>query len=409
MPSKGLLRPPETLAESRRVPGAAEAADGPLAVPSVLKRRDEIINDLDDSLQVPWLDGKGIALLRGRARFSAERVLEVDGERIEARRAVILATGSTSLLPPIPGLRESRPWTNREITTAKQVPGRLVMVGGGVVGAEMSQAWQALGSAVTLIEGEGHLLPREETFACELVTDALTDLGVDIRTGQRAERVQRTGDTVRVTLSDGAEVEGDEVVVAVGRRPRSRDIGLDAAGLDGDAPLETDEHMCVAGAPWLYAIGDVNGRAMFTHMGKYHGRLAADHILGRPSATAHGAEGARSPRVIFTDPQVAAVGHTTRSAEEAGLDVQVVDVETSNNAGGAFYGRGAPGITRVLADRSRGVLVGATFTGSEITDMLHAATVAIVGEVTVARLRHAVPAYPTRSELWLQVLDELEV
>ena len=407
MPSKALLRPGETLAESRRIPGAAEAVTGRLSVPSVLERRDAIIHDLDDAGQLPWLEERGIALLRGVTRLVGERELEVGGERVHARRAVMLATGSSAFLPPIPGLAEIRPWTNREITTAGEAPERLIMMGGGVVGVEMAQAWQTLGSRVTVIEGEERLIAREEPFASELVADALIELGVDVRIRNRVERVERSGDTVAATLTDGSTVEGDELVVAVGRRPRLAELGLDAIGLDGQRPLETDEHLRVAGLPWLYAIGDVNGRALYTHMGKYQGRVAADHLLGRPSATAHGADGPRSPRVIFTDPQVAGVGHTTTSAADAGLDVIVADVQTSGNAGGSFFGRGAPGVTRLLADRARGVLVGATFTGAEVAEMLHAATVAIVGEVPLERLAHAVPSFPTRSELWLEALDQL--
>jgi dihydrolipoamide dehydrogenase len=407
MPSKALLRPGELLAESRRIPGAAEAVTGTLSVPSVLERRDQIIHHLEDAAQLPWLEDRGIALLRGAARLVGERELEVGGQRVQARRAVVVATGSSAFLPPIPGLAESRPWTNRKITTADEAPERLIMMGGGVVGVEMSQAWQSLGSQVTLIEAGERLIAREEAFASELVTEALADLGVDVRTRNRVERVERSGATVSVTLTDGSTVEGDELVVAVGRRPRLAELGLDAIGLDGTEPLETDVHLRVTGLPWLYAIGDVNGRALYTHMGKYQGRVAADHLLGQPSATAHGADGARAPRVIFTDPQVAGVGHTTASATDAGLDVIVADVQTSGNAGGSFFGRGAPGITRLLADRARGVLVGATFTGAEVAEMLHAATIAIVAEVPLERLAHAVPAFPTRTELWLQALDEL--
>ena len=408
MPSKALLRPGEALAESRRIPGAAEAMTGTLSVASALERRNEIIHDLDDAVQLPWLEERDIALVRGAARLVGERQIEVGDERLEARRAVILATGSAALLPPIRGLGESRPWTNREITTADRAPERLIIMGGGVVGVEMAQAWQTLGSQVTLIEGEERLIPREEAFAAELVTDALAELGVDIRTSQLAEGVERRGDTVSVTLSDGSLVDGNELVVAVGRRPRLGDLGLETIHLDPDHPLETDEHLRVVGVPWLYALGDVNGRALYTHMGKYQARAAADHLLGHPSALRHGADGTGSPRVIFTDPQVAGVGHTTLSAADAGLDVIVADVQTSGNAGGAFFGRGAPGITRLIADRGRGVLVGATFTGAEVAEMLHAATIAVVAEVPLERLAHAVPAFPTRSELWLDALEQID-
>ena len=407
MPSKALLRPGELLAESRRIPGAAEAVNGSLSVSAVLERRDQIIHDLDDAAQLPWLEDRGITLLRGTARLVGERELEVGGERLQARRAVMLATGSEAFLPPIPGLAESRPWTNREITTADDAPERLILMGGGVVGVEMAQAWSTLGSEVTLIEAAGRLIAREEPFAGELVAGALAELGVDVRTSRSVERAERAGDVVTVTLSDGSTVEGDELVVAVGRRPRLAGIGVETLGLDARRPLETDEHLCVMGVPWLYAIGDVNGRALYTHMGKYQARVAADHLLGHPSATGHGADGALAPRVIFTDPQVAAVGHTTMSAADAGLDELVADVETSGNAGGSFFGRGAAGVTRLLADRARGVLIGATFTGAEVAEMLHAATIAVVGEVPLAQLAHAVPAFPTRSELWLGALEQL--
>lgn len=405
MPSKALLRPAETLAETRRIPGAAEAADGELDVPAALKRRDEVIHDLDDASQLPWLKDHGIELLRGRGELTGERRLRVGDEEIEARKAVILASGSSATLPPIDGLADARPWTNREVTTAKEAPGRLVIVGGGVVGVEMAQAWASLGSQVGLIEGMSRLLPREEVFACEQVTAALEELGVDILCGGRATAVERRDGRVHVTCEGGATAEGDEVLVAAGRTPNVGELGLNALFIDADAPLETDRHLRVAGHPWLYAIGDVNGRALFTHMGKYQARIASDHILGRDSTHDHGADGKRSPRVIFTDPQVAAVGHTLASAQEAGIDARAIDVPTSGNAGGSFYGRGAAGTARVVVDEHRGTIVGATFTGAEIADFIHAATIAIVGEVPMERLRHAVPSFPTRSELWLNLLE----
>ncbi|HWT24157.1 MAG TPA: NAD(P)/FAD-dependent oxidoreductase [Solirubrobacteraceae bacterium] len=409
MPSKALLRPGEALEEARRLPGAAEAAGGDLDVGAVLRRRDEVIHDLDDSAQLPWLEDRGIALYRGRGRLAGERRVVVGETEIEASRAVILAGGTTPAMPPIEGLAEASPWTNRDATTAKAVPGRLVIMGGGVVGVEMAHAYATLGSAVTLIEGERRLLPREEEYACVELTEALAELGVDIRTSQKAERVRREGDEVHVTLADGSTVAGDELLVAVGRRPQVGDLGLEHAGLhDAGGFVEVDEHARVPGVEWLYAIGDLNGRAQFTHMAKYQARVAADHLLGRDTAADHGADGPLAPRVIFTDPQVAAVGHTTKTAEAAGLAPRVVDVPTSGNAGGSFYGRGARGTTRFLVDEDRGVLIGATIVGSEVADFLHAATIAIVGEVPIARLRHAVPAFPTRSEIWLKLLEEVD-
>jgi pyruvate/2-oxoglutarate dehydrogenase complex dihydrolipoamide dehydrogenase (E3) component len=321
---------------------------------------------------------------------------------------VILAGGTTPAMPPIDGLADAGPWTNRDATTAKAVPGRLVIMGGGVVGVEMAQAYASLGAHVTLIEGERRLLPREEEFACEQVTDALVELGVDVRTGRNAAKVERTGGTLRVGLDDGSTVECGQLIAALGRRPHTDELGVDTVGLEPGEYIEVDENMQVPGHDWLYAIGDVNGRALYTHMGKYQARLAAEHILGNPSAAEHGADGRQSPRVVFTDPQVAAVGHTEQSAKAAGLDVHVLDVGTSANAGGSYYGRNAPGTSRLLVDKERDVIVGATITGAEVADFLHAATIAIVGEIPMGRLWHATPSFPTRSELWLNLMAEWE-
>ena len=405
MPSKALLRPAEVLAEVARIPGAAEAVTGALHVQAVLDRRNEVIHDLDDSSQLPWIEDRGIALFRGRGRVVGERRVRVGDEEIEARRAVMLAGGTLPALPPIPGLDSFQPWTNRDATTTKRIPERLVIVGGGVVGSEMSQAFQSLGAKVTLVEGERRLLPREEEFACAQVTEALEGHGVDIRTGQKAASFERTDDgTITVEMGDGSTAVGDQVLVALGRTPQTEQLGLEDLGFPAGEYVETDENLSVPGHPWLYAIGDVNGRALFTHMGKYQARVACDHLLGKPSAAAHGADGPLSPRLIFTDPQVGAVGHTTDTARAAGLEVKVIDAPTSGNAGGSFYGRNAPGTARFVVDERRGVLVGATITGSEAVDFLHAATIAVVGEVPLERLRHAVPAFPTRSEIWLKLL-----
>jgi pyruvate/2-oxoglutarate dehydrogenase complex dihydrolipoamide dehydrogenase (E3) component len=410
MPSKALLRPYEALAEALRIPGAAEAVTGSLDAPAVLRRRDEVIHDLDDSVQLPWLEDRGVVLVRGVGALSDERRVRVGDEEIEANRAVILAPGSLPSMPPIEGLSAIEDaWTNREATTAEAIPERLLVMGGGVVGVEMSQAFQTLGSQVTLIEGERRLLPREEEYACAQVTEALAGYGVDIRTGQRATRVEERDGAVVVTTADGRTAEGDTLLVALGRTPQTRGLGLDVVGLPDDRPVHVDAHMRVPEHPWLYAIGDVNGRALFTHMGKYQGRIAADHIHGLDVALSHGADGPLSPRVIFTEPQVAAVGHTSDTAADAGLLIDVVETTTSGNAGGSFYGRGAPGTARLLIDRERRIVVGATITGAEVGEMLHAATIAIVAEVPLERLRHAVPCFPTRSEIWLALLERAGV
>ena len=400
MPSKALLRPVELANEVRRVPGLDVA---PIDAAAVLKRRDEVIHGLDDSSQVPWLEGHGVTLIRGRARLSGEKQVEVEGqESLLARKAVVVATGSVALIPDIPGLRESRPWTNKQATTASTVPPRLVILGGGVVGVEMAQAWGSLGSAVTLVHRGQRLIAREEHFASEQVLGSLRDLGVDVRLGTTVTRVARA-DRFSLELDDGTTVEAEQVLVAIGRKPGTEGIGLEALGIETDGPLKVGDDLRVPGHEWLYAIGDVNGRALLTHMGKYQGRLAADTILGRTVELR--SDGERSPRVIFTDPQVGAVGLTLAAAQEAGLRVRHVDVETSGNAGGSFVGHDAPGTARLVVDEDRHVVVGATITGAEIAEALHAATIAVVAEVSLDDLWHAVPSFPTRSELWLQLLE----
>jgi pyruvate/2-oxoglutarate dehydrogenase complex dihydrolipoamide dehydrogenase (E3) component len=414
MPSKALLRPGEILAEARRVPGAREAASGALDVEAVVRRRDEVIHDLDDSAMLPWLEERGVQVVRGHGRLDGERrvrVTRAEGNRpgdspldtaLQARRAVVLAVGSRPLVPPIAGLSEARPWTNRDATTARTVPGRLAILGGGVVAAEMAQAYTSLGSQVTVVERGERLLAREEPFASEQVASALRSAGADLRFRVSATAVSRNG-FVRLELDDGSSVEADELLVATGRKLATDDLGLETVGLEPGAAVEVDESLRSTRHDWLWAIGDSNGRALLTHMGKYQGRLAADGVLGRPQRLL--ADGPRSPRVIFTDPQVAAVGWTLAGAKEQGLQVRAVDVGTSDNAGGSFVGRGAPGTARLVVDEERRLVVGATITGAEVAEALHAATIAVIGEVPLDRLWHAVPCFPTRSELWLRLLE----
>lgn len=409
MPSKALLRPAEAIEEARRIPGAREASAGEIDVEAVLRRRDEIIHDLDDSVQIPWLEERSVTVVRGRGRLAGERRVRVGSELLAARRAVIVAVGTGPVLPPIPGLAEAAPWTNREATTAKAAPERLLVLGGGVVGVELAQAWASLGSAVTLVERGDQLLAREEPFAGTEVAAALRRRGVDVRTGVAAVAVERRGGDVTVELDDGERVTADELLVAVGRRPPTEDLGLETVGLEAGAHLHVDDGMRVPGTDWLYAVGDVNGRSLLTHMGKYQAWVAAENILGGDERVATNAQGPLSPRVVFTDPQVAAVGHTLASAQEAGLPVMAVDYPTYGVAGSSFYGRKAPGTARVVIDLEREILVGATFTGPDVAELLHAATIAIVGEVPIARLRHAVPSFPTRSEVWLRLLETYEV
>jgi pyruvate/2-oxoglutarate dehydrogenase complex dihydrolipoamide dehydrogenase (E3) component len=401
MPSKALLRPGQVAAEAHRVRGVR--VDG-LDVEAIFARRDEVVHDLDDSVQLPWLEDRGITLVRGRGRLSGDRTVEVGDETLVARTAVIVATGTEPVIPPIPGLREAQPWTNREAVTAHEAPESLVVLGGGTVGVEMADAYASFGSKVTVIEAGPRVLAREEPFAGDEVCAAFAEAGILVRADTRATAVSRADGRVTVELDDGSSVAADEILVAVGRRTLSADMGLESLGLEGGRPIEVDESLRVPGHDWLYVIGDANGRALLTHMGKYQGRIVADRILGRDVPLR--SDGPLSPRVTFTDPQVAAVGHTLASAREAGIDARAVDVPTGANAGGSFVGKGAPGTARIVVDEERRVIVGATFTGPEVAEALHAATIAVVGEVSLDDLWHAVPCFPTRSELWLKLLEE---
>jgi pyruvate/2-oxoglutarate dehydrogenase complex dihydrolipoamide dehydrogenase (E3) component len=407
MPSKALLRPGELLAEARRIPGVAEAVTGDIDVQAVLRRRDEITHDGDDSGMVPWLEDRNCTVVRGPGRLDGERRVVVGDDVLVAGRAVVVATGSSPFMPPIDGLREAKSWTNREATTAKSVPGRLAILGGGVVGVEMAQAYSSLGSQVTLVEGGPRLIAREESFASELLAESLREAGVDVRVETKASAVRAEGDGVVLELEGGESISADELLVATGRKLNTDDIGLESVGLEPGKPVEVDDSM--RANDWLYAIGDANGRALLTHMGKYQARVAADVILGE-EASCLIIDGARSPRVIFTEPQLSAVGYTLAAAEEAGLNVKAVDVPTQGNAGASFYGRdSSPGTTRLVVDQDRQVIVGATFTGPEVAEFVQAATVAVVGEVPLQTLFHAIAPFPTRSEVWLYLLEALGI
>jgi dihydrolipoamide dehydrogenase len=409
MPSKALLRPAQALAEARRVPGAAEAASGKLDVQAVLDRRDEVIHNLDDSSQLPWLEDKGIKLVRAAGVITGEREVSAGADVLTARKAVIVATGSTAALPPVPGLATTEPWTNREATTTKKVPKRLAVLGGGVVGVELAQAFTTLGSKVSLIEPFDRLLGREELFASEQVTEALRDAGVELHVGIAAESASRDeSGVVTIELVGGETLVADELLVAAGRTSNTVGIGVEKLGFEEGKPLETNEVLQVKGHKWLYAIGDVNGRALLTHMGKHQARVMSDSILGKPTKGLRKlGDGPGSPRVVFTEPQVAAVGLTEAGAKDAGIKVRVVDAPTSENAGGSFYGRDAVGTARLVMDDERDVIVGATFTGVDVMEFLHAATIAVVAEVPCSDLHYCVPSFPTRSEVWLRLLDQM--
>ncbi|WP_402464534.1 dihydrolipoyl dehydrogenase family protein [Isoptericola aurantiacus] len=445
IPSKTLLRPGAVRQAAAETPGVADP--GPVDAPAVLAWRDQMTGEGDDSGQESWLDSAGIALVRGHGRLVGERTVEVTPARtvdddapgevhvLRARCAVVVSTGSEVVVPPVPGLAEANPWTSREATSAESVPESLVVLGGGVVGCEMATVYADLGSRVTLLARSG-LLGGAEPFAGRAVAESLRDAGVTVRIGVEAQEVSRPEPggpvTVAVSGDDGpAQVSAAELLVATGRRPRTGDVGLDSVGLTPGEPLEIDDTTAVAGVapdpqgrPWLYACGDVTGRVATTHQGKYQARVAGDVVATRygpgddPSAdvpasgtgewsryAARADHGAQT-QAVFTRPQVAWVGPTERAARAAGLPVRAVAYDLSAVAGAGVTSPDYTGRVQALVDTDREVLVGVTFVGPDAGEMLHAATIAVVGEVPLDRLWHAVPAFPTVSEVWLRLLEE---
>ncbi|WP_037914977.1 dihydrolipoyl dehydrogenase family protein [Actinacidiphila yeochonensis] len=424
MPSKALLRPVIARADARRLPGLAGAVAGPLDSEQVLARRDEFTSHWKDDGQVAWLESAGIDLVRGRGRLDGPRQVVVDTPdggtvRLTARHAVAVCTGTTAALPDLPGLADVEPWTSREATSAKKVPESLVVVGGGVVAVEMATAWQALGARVTVLVRGGGLLARMEPFAGELAADALREAGAEVRFGVSVTSAVREGRQVRVGLDDGGELSADEILFAVGRDPHTGGIGLDTVGLTPGGWLEVDDTCRVTAVAdgWLYAAGDVNHRALLTHQGKYQGRMAGAAIAARAKgepvddapwgSCVATADHAAVPQVVFTDPEIASVGLTAAEAERSGARVRVVDYDLAQVSGASLYGDSYRGRARMVVDLDRQVLLGVTFVGPGVGELLHSATVAVAGEVPVARLWHAVPAYPTISEVWLRLLETL--
>ena len=411
MPSKALLRPGEALAAVGRVPGAREGVTGKIDIAAGLQRRDDFLGGFNDEGQVKWLDSVKTGLYRGQGRLAGLKTVTVtvgDGTvtTLHARKAVVIATGTTAAMPPIEGLDTVGAWGNRQITTAKQAPRRLAILGGGAVGVEMAQAWKWMGSEeVTVIEAMPRLLPNEEPFAGEALAEAFDAMGIRVFTEVMATKVNRERAETAVTLNNGTIVTADQIVVATGRRAGTTDVGLETVGLEPGRFIQVDEQLRAVGVDggWLYAVGDVNGRALLTHMGKYQARLAGDSILGKDVSA--WADHTAVPRVVFTEPQVAAVGFTEARAREKGLNVRTISVPFGATAGGAITGEGVNGTIQLIVDEERRVIVGATFVGPGAGELLHAATIAIAGEVPLERLWHAVPSFPTVTEAWLRLLE----
>ena len=414
MPSKALLRSGMVYRAALKVGGAKETITLPLDAAATFARRTTIIHDWDDEGQVKWLDGAGIDLARGHAEITGVKRVTVGDTVYTARHAVCVSTGSSALLPDVPGLKDSQPWTSRDATSAKAAPKSLAILGGGVVAVEMATAYASFGTEVTIIARSG-LLATDEPFAGELVGDALRELGATLHLKSSPTSVSKKDDRFVIELDNGPTVIADEFLVATGRLPRTTDLGLENIGLKPGDWLHVDDTMKVEGFDWLYATGDVNHRALLTHQGKYQARAAGDVIvaraLGKPvhdqkwGAHVATADHESVPQVTFTDPEVASVGLTKAAAEKAGYDIRVVDYDLSWLAGTAVQADDYKGKARMIVDEKRKVILGVTFVGQDVSEMLQAATFAVVGEIPLDRLWHGVPAYPTMNEIWLRLLE----
>jgi pyruvate/2-oxoglutarate dehydrogenase complex dihydrolipoamide dehydrogenase (E3) component len=454
MPSKALLRPLDVRAAAANLPGITTPE---VEVADLLARRDDWVSHYDDAGQVQWAEGAGLTVVRGHGRLSGEREVTVpaaDGTThvLRARRAVVLATGSEPVIPS--PYRDLVPWTSRDATGVQEVPGRLLIVGGGAVACEAATWMRALGSEVTMLVRGQRLLASAEPEASAHVRAGLEAIGVRVLTGTSVEDASRDGVSegadgesgigrlhggevrVRVTGmagggasgasgddasgaksagnangadgADGEALTADEILVATGRRPRLHDLGLETVGL---SPADVTE---AALPDWLRAVGDASGEAPLTHWGKYRARVIGEEIRDAALADveptpppAPVAEGRAVPQVVFTDPQVASVGLTESAARDAGFDVDVAQAPFEGAAGSSLLRDDASGVAKIVVDAATHRLLGATFAGPDAAEIVHAATVAIVGEVPVDVLRHAVPSYPTASELWLRLLEEL--
>jgi pyruvate/2-oxoglutarate dehydrogenase complex dihydrolipoamide dehydrogenase (E3) component len=437
MPSKGLLRPIEVRDHTQHLPGLEAAAAQALDVQAVLARRDKIVNNLDDTSQIKWALGAGIDVVRGYGRLAGPRTIEVtrpNGEKttLTARHAVVIDTGSSAAVPGIPGLREALPWTSRDVTNLHEIPRRVVILGGGVVACESATWLRGLGvEELTLVYRGDGLLANQEPFAGQLVGEHLDELGVTLLGNSSFAGVERPdakdtgvgnvhGGPVRITLDDGTIVEADEVVVAAGRHPHTDDIGLETVGLKAGGYLDVDHHQNVRGidGDWLYAIGDVCGRALLTHMGKYQARITGEVIaaranqttpsFGSPSQLPSTALGQHTvPQVTFTNPEVGSAGYTEQAAREQGIDVETVEHNLAALAGTYVLQDDYAGRAKLVVNGATDTLVGATFVGVGVAELVHSATVAIVGQVPLETLWHVVPSYPTVSEVWLRLLETL--
>jgi pyruvate/2-oxoglutarate dehydrogenase complex dihydrolipoamide dehydrogenase (E3) component len=409
IPSKTLLRPGEALEGARHAPGAREAIEGSLDAAAAFEWRDFQVSNYDDEAspsEAPWLREKGIGLHRGDARIEGPGRITVGDEQIEADR-IVLATGSDPVIPPVEGLDQVAYWTNRDGTGLKQVPESIVVLGGGPVGVELAQALRRFGAEVAIVEGN-RLLAREGREAGDAIGQALKSEGIELHLGVHAERVTAENGGVTVRLDDGAVIAAERILVATGRWPRVAGLGLETIGLEAESRrVEVDAHLKTK-ADNVWAIGDVTGVALFTHVGKYQGRVAAGVILGKDARADYRA----LPRVTFCDPQVAGAGKTEDQARDEGIEIELGRAAIGSVARTSTYTRdydSLPGFLTLIADRRRGVLIGAYAVGPEAGEWLQQATLAIRAEVDVHVLRDTIQPFPTFSEIFVEALADLDV
>ena len=425
VPSKALLRPVLSIADARRVDGAREAVADPISVEGVFGRRDRYVTNWNDSGQAETVAATGADVVRGHGRLKGARRVEVvtadDRSHVmTARHAVVICTGSTAALPDIPGIVDAKAWTNRRATDSSEMPPRLAVVGGGGVGVEMATAWSGLGSKVALLARTPRLLPRMEPFVGEFVSRGLAESGVDVRLGVSVAQLKRhhQDDSLSVTLDSGEQIVVDDILFATGRVPNTADIGLETVGLQPGAWLDVDDTCLVRSidGTWLYALGDVNHRALLTHQGKYQARIAGNVIGARATGESleTGSWGAHVttadtfavPQAFFTDPEAGSVGWTAEAARQAGYRAKIVDVDIGETVMGAnLFADSYAGQARLVVDCDSEVLLGASFVGPGVAELLHSATIAVAGQVPINRLWHAVPCFPTISEVWLRLLE----
>jgi dihydrolipoamide dehydrogenase len=481
IPSKALLRPPEALTEAKEVDGSRQAAQGQLGVESVLTRRDRFVDHWNDENMTKMLEEGGVDIIRGQGKLDGtRRVIVVSNNNssstssnsnkndsysfsskikmvLVANHAVILSTGSRAAIPSqIQGLEEAHPWTSRNATSAKKPPHSLAIIGDGAVACEMAHAWRALGTTeVSILSRNKRILNKYEPFVGDRLAQAFKQRGIFIHNNVNVREVKRVnstskqgnGSTVQIMLDDGNNIPAEELLVAVGRKPNTDKLGLETVGLKPGDWLDVDDTCLVngvdGGSEWLYATGDINHRALLTHIGKYQARACSTAIVkrargetlgisnnnyrhdnsGRDSTNSSNRNDAINtgfdlstmwlatsdhrvvPQVLFTDPQIASVGLTEEGARSLKINVRTVDCEMGTMPGAQLHSDGYEGQAKIVTDEDRRVMVGATFVGPQVGDLLHAATIAIVGQVSLELLWHAIPSFPTVNEVWINLLE----